>query len=58
MEGETEKWYLDWLEQQINSQDNTKFKVKFKTEVQKDPVSYAKKLTIQKRTTVWHISDM
>ena len=58
VEGETEKWYLDWLEQQINSQDNTKFKVKFKTEVQKDPVSYAKKLTIQKRTTVWHISDI
>ena len=58
VEGETEKWYLDWLEQQINSQNNTKFKVKFKTEVQKDPVSYAKKLTIQKRTTVWHISDI
>ena len=33
VEGETEKSYLDWLEQQINSQDNTKFKVKFKTEV-------------------------
>ena len=42
VEGETEKWYLDWLEAQINLQEGTKFKVKFKAEVQKDPVSYVK----------------
>lgn len=42
VEGETEKWYPDWLEAQINLQEETKFKVKFKAEVQKDPVSYAK----------------
>lgn len=58
VEGETEKWYLDWLEAQINLQEETKFKVKFKAEVQKDPVSYAKKLTVQRRTTVWHLSDI
>lgn len=58
VEGETEKWYLDWLEAQINLQEGTKFKVKLKAEVQKDPVSYAKKLTVQRRTTVWHLSDI
>jgi len=58
VEGETEKWYLDWLEAQINLQEETKFKVKLKAEVQKDPVSYAKKLTVQRRTTVWHLSDI
>ena len=58
VEGETEKWYLDWLEAQINVQEGTKFKVKLKAEVQKDPVSYAKKLTVQRRTTVWHLSDI
>ena len=42
VEGETEKWYPDWLEAQINLQEETKFKVKFKAEVQKDPVSHAK----------------
>ena len=58
VEGETEKWYLDWLEAQINLQEETKFKVKLKAEVQKGPVSYAKKLTVQRRTTVWHLSDI
>ena len=58
VEGETEKWYLDWLEEQINLQDEAKFKVKIKAEVQKDPVSYAKKLTVQRRTIVWHLSDI
>lgn len=58
VEGSTEKWYLEWLETQINAIDEAKYKVKFKTEVQKDPVSYAKKLTIQDKITVWHISDI
>lgn len=58
VEGETEKWYLDWLEAQINLQEETKFKVKLKAEVQKGPVSYTKKLTVQRRTTVWHLSDI
>ena len=58
VEGSTEKWYLEWLEIQINSKDEAKFKVKFKVEVQKDPISLAKKLTIQTKTTVWHLSDI
>jgi len=58
VEGETEQWYLEWLEKQINANDDAEFKVSFKVEVQKDPVSYGKKLTIQEKTIVWHLSDI
>ena len=58
VEGSTEKWYLEWLEAQINALDEVKFKVSFKVEVQKNPVSYGKKLTIREKTTVWHLSDI
>ncbi len=58
VEGSTEKWYLEWLEAQINAIDEAKYKVKFKVEIQKDPVSYGKKLTIQAKTTIWHLSDI
>lgn len=58
VEGETEKWYLDWLENQINAAPEAKYKVKIKADVQPDPVSYGKKLTVHSRTTVWHLSDI
>ena len=29
VEGETEKWYFKWLENQINNNDNASFKVNF-----------------------------
>ena len=58
VEGQTEYWYLKWIEEQINASDNAKFKVSIKAAVQKDPVSYSKKLTIRERTIVWHLSDI
>lgn len=58
VEGETEKWYLDWLQDQINAASEAKYKVKIKAEVQPDPVSYGKKLTVHSKTTVWHLSDI
>lgn len=58
VEGETEQWYLEWLEAQINALDEVRFKVSFRVEVQKNPVSYGKKLTIREKTTVWHLSDI
>ena len=50
VEGETEKWYLDWLEDQINAAPEAKYKVKIKADVQPDPVSYGKKLTVQSKS--------
>lgn len=58
VEGETEQWYLEWLEAQINANENTNYIVKFITRVQKDPVSFIKKLVVQKKTTIWHLSDI
>lgn len=58
VEGETEQWYLEWLEAQINENENANYIVKFITKVQKDPVSFIKKLVVQKKTTIWHLSDI
>lgn len=58
VEGETEKWYLDWLQEQINAVPEAKYNVKIKAEVQPDPVSYGKKLTVHSKTIVWHLSDI
>ena len=32
VDGETEKWYLDWLENQINAALEAKYKVKIKAD--------------------------
>jgi len=58
VEGETEQWYLEWLEAQINANEHANYIVKFITKVQKDPVSFIKKLVVQKKTTIWHLSDI
>lgn len=57
VEGHTEKWYLDWLENIINATDEAIIKVSIKSEVQKDPAKFAKKLTVINKTTVYHLSD-
>lgn len=58
VEGETEQWYLEWLEAQINANENANYMVKLVAKVQKDPVSFIKKLVVQKKTTIWHLSDI
>jgi hypothetical protein len=57
VEGETEKWYLDWLDSIINNTEYSTHKVSIKSEVQKDPVKYAKKLTVLGKTVIYHLSD-
>lgn len=57
VEGETEQWYLKWLENTINHDENITNKVSIKCSVQKDPVKYAKNMTILRKTVVYHLSD-
>lgn len=57
VEGETEKWYLEWLRDQINRDDDSQYKVAFDIKVQKDPLKYAKSLVITGKTTVYHLCD-
>ncbi len=45
VEGETEKWYLDWLEDEINANldadPSANIKVSIRSKVEKNPLKYA-----------------
>ena len=57
VEGETEKWYLDWLKDRINECEEAAYKVSFDAPVEKNPLKRAKKITVVKKTEIWHLSD-
>lgn len=57
VEGETEKWYLDWLQKTINSESSSVYTVKLNGEIEKDPLSRAKKITIIGKTEITHVFD-
>ena len=42
VEGNTEEWYLEWLQDCINDSNDALYKVKFEKKVEKDPVSFVK----------------
>lgn len=56
VEGETEKWYLNWLAAKINETDSSLYNVSFDCKVQ-DPIKRVKGLVIQTKTTIYHLSD-
>jgi hypothetical protein len=57
VEGETEKWYLDWLEGEINANPESGIKVSIKSKVEKNPLKYAKSLPIISKVEVTHLFD-
>jgi hypothetical protein len=57
VEGETEQWYLQWLQNQINSEPASAFKVSLDCPIQKDPVKRAKSLIVTKKTDITHVFD-
>lgn len=57
VEGETEQWYLEWLQRMINAEENAKYTVKLDSKIQKDPLSRAKRMTIVGKTEITHIFD-
>ncbi len=57
VEGETEHWYLKWLQNRINECETAKYKVTFDCPVQKNPVKRAKALSVTGKTEIWHLSD-
>lgn len=57
VEGETEQWYLQWLQKIINESPNSKYKVSFDCAIQKDPLKRAKAITVLGKTDIYHISD-
>lgn len=57
VEGETEQWYLKWLQDRINETETSMYKVSFDCPVQKNPLKRAKSLVVTGKTEVWHLSD-
>ncbi|HBN27579.1 MAG TPA: abortive phage infection protein [Clostridiaceae bacterium] len=57
VEGETEQWYLEWLQRIINADPTARYTVKLDSKIQKDPLARAKRLTIVGKTEITHIFD-
>ena len=57
VEGKTELWYLEWLQQRINAEENAKMTVKLDVKVQKNPFDRVKRLTMISKTEITHIFD-
>lgn len=57
VEGETEKWYLDWLKDCINKTDESLYKVVFDCKIEKSPLRRVEKINITSKTEIWHLSD-
>ena len=61
VEGETEQWYLKWLQDVINDTEESAYKVSFDCPVQKNPYKRAKTFIIlkteNKKVDIYHFSD-
>lgn len=57
VEGETEKWYLEWLSKQINNDPQAKAKTNFIIKVEKDPVSFVKGQVVNEKSMFIHLCD-
>lgn len=58
VEGETEKWYFEWLQKEINVCSTAASTISFGSlKIQKDPIKYAKSLTGIGKLTAVHICD-
>lgn len=57
VEGETELWYLQWLQEQINACEESKYNVSIRAKVETDPIRRVKGMTITGATEIWHLSD-
>lgn len=57
VEGETEYWYLKWLQRIINENENASIKVSFDCIVQTNPMKRAKSMVVTGKTEIWHLFD-
>lgn len=57
VEGSTEKWYLDWLQQKINADAQARYVVKIESKVDKNPLSYVKRLPVITSIVITHLFD-
>jgi len=57
VEGETEQWYLEHLQELINNTPESKYTVTLIAKKQKNPVKMVKSVTIAGKTIIWHLCD-
>ncbi len=57
VEGECEQWYLQWLQNKINTEPASIYKVTLDCPIQKDPVKRAKSLVVTGKTDITHVFD-
>lgn len=58
VEGDTEKWYLDWLCRQINANEKARYNVLITAAIQKNPLKFVKNLTANTTPEVIHLCDV
>lgn len=58
VEGETEKWYFDWLEKCINNNEEVECKVSISSIVQQNPMKFAKRVNPIATPRATHICDI
>ena len=57
VEGETEQWYLKWLQDTINNTEKAACKVSIDCPVRKNPLKHAKSLTVTRKNESYHFFD-
>jgi len=57
VEGETEKWYLDWLQEKINNEPTAKYKISIDSKIQKSPLKRAKSMNVLSKVEITHLFD-
>lgn len=57
VEGETEQWYLKWLQDTINNTEKTACKVSIDCPVRKNPLKHAKSLIVTRKIEIYHFFD-
>lgn len=57
VEGETEQWYLKWLQDVINATEEAAYKVSIDCPVNKNPLKRAKSMTVTGKTEIYHFFD-
>ncbi len=57
VEGETEHWYLKWLQDVINNTEKAACKVSIECPVSKNPLKHVKSMTVTRRIDIYHFFD-
>lgn len=57
VEGETEHWYLKWLQDIINETESSEFRVSIDCPVNKNPVKRVKSMNVTGKTVIYHFFD-